>query len=68
MFTDPLFEIKLHLLNTVFLSGFQSSVGALKSTEQGSNLVNFMGLAGRVNTAVYKTEPIFTGLGHSELS
>ena len=28
MFTGPLFQIKLHLLNTVLLSGFQSSPGA----------------------------------------
>ena len=31
-------------------------------------LVNFMGLAGIVYTTVYKTEPIFTGLGHGKLS
>ena len=31
-------------------------------------LVNFMGLAGRVNTAVYKTKPIFSGLGNGKLS
>ena len=31
-------------------------------------LVNFMGLASIVNTTVYKTEPILTGLGHGELS
>ena len=28
-----LFKIKLHLLNTVLLNGFQISPGALKSTE-----------------------------------
>ena len=33
MFTGPLFEIKLHLLSTVLLSGFQSSPGAMKSTK-----------------------------------
>ena len=33
MFTGPLFQIKLHLLWAVLLSGFQSSTGALKSTE-----------------------------------
>ena len=33
MFTGPLFQIKLHLLSTVWLSGFQSSLEALKSTE-----------------------------------
>ena len=30
-------------------------------------LVKFTGLAGRVNTPVYRTEPIFTGLGHGKL-
>ena len=33
MFTSPLCQIKLHLLSAVSLSGFQSSLGALKSTE-----------------------------------
>ena len=33
MCTGPLFQIKLHLLSTVSLSGFQSSLGALKSTK-----------------------------------
>ena len=36
MFTGPLFQMKLHLLSTVLLSVFQSSMGALKSTNQGS--------------------------------
>ena len=31
-------------------------------------LANFMGLAGIVNTIVYKTDPIFTVLGHTKLS
>ena len=31
-------------------------------------LVNFTGLPGIVNVTVYKTEPIFTGLGHGKLS
>ena len=31
-------------------------------------LVNFSGLAGIVNTAVYKTEPIFAGLRYGKLS
>ena len=30
-------------------------------------LINFMGLVGIVNANVYKTEPIFTGLGHGKL-
>ena len=33
MFTGPLFQIILHFLSTDLLSGFQSSPGALKSTE-----------------------------------
>ena len=35
-FRGILFQINLHLLNTVLLIGFQSSLGALESTEQGS--------------------------------
>ena len=31
-------------------------------------LVNFMGLMGIANVTVYKTRPIFTGLGHVKLS
>ena len=31
-------------------------------------LVNFTGLAGKVNVTVYKTGPILTSLGHGELS
>ena len=31
-------------------------------------LVNFKGLAGIINATVYKTEPIFTSLGHGKLS
>ena len=31
-------------------------------------LMNFTGLVGTVNTTVYKTEPILTGLGHGKLS
>ena len=38
MFTGPLIQIKLHLLSTVILIGFQNSPGALKSTEQGSTV------------------------------
>ena len=30
--------------------------------------VNFMGQAGITNATVYKTKPIFTGLGHGKLS
>ena len=31
-------------------------------------LVNFTGLVGLLNATVYKTEPIFTGLGHGKFS
>ena len=31
-------------------------------------LVNFMGLVGKINTTVYKTEPILSGLRHVKLS
>ena len=31
-------------------------------------LINLTGLAGIVNATVYKTGPIFTGLGHGKLS
>ena len=30
------------------------------------HLVNFMGLAGKVNATVYMTKPIFKDLGHSK--
>ena len=63
MFRDVLFQIKLHLLSAVLLSAFQSSPVALKSTVR-QYLVNFKDLAGIVNTAVHKTEPISTGLRH----
>ena len=33
----------------------------------GQYLINFRDLAGIVNATVYKTEPIFTGLGHGKL-
>ena len=36
MFTRNLFQMQLHLLSTNSLSWFQSSSGALKSTEKGS--------------------------------
>ena len=36
LITGLFFHIKLHLLNTVTFSGFQSSPGALKATELGS--------------------------------
>ena len=32
-FTSPVFEIKLRLPSTVLISGFQISLGALKSTD-----------------------------------
>ena len=65
MFTSLLFETKLYSLSIVLFHGFQSSLGALKSTEI---LVNSMGLVGIVNAAVYDTETIFTCLRHGKLS
>ena len=38
MFTERLFQIELHLLGMVLLSGFQSSMEASKFTEIGSKL------------------------------
>ena len=52
MFTGPLFQVKLHLLDIVLLSGFQSHWVR-------QYLVCFMGLVGRVSTKLYKTKPIF---------
>ena len=57
MFTCLLFQIKLHLISSVLLGGFQSS--------QCSE-VTFTGLAGTVNATIYNTEPIFTGLWHGK--
>ena len=61
MFTGLLFHIKL--LSSVLLKGFQS----FKIYQLRQYLVNFMGLAGVVHATVYKTEQIFTGLGHGKL-
>ena len=65
MFRDVLFQIKLHLLSAVLLSVFQS-ISKLPSSFEihgvRQYLVNFKDLAGMVKTAVYKTEPISTGL------
>ena len=52
---NVLFQIKLHLLNTALLPGSFEIHWVRKY------LVNFMGLAGIVNSNVYKTKPIFTG-------
>ena len=67
MFTGRLFEIKVHLLSTVSRSGFQGSRN-FEIHRVRQYLGNFTGLAGRVNANVYKTESIFTGLGHGKLS
>ena len=63
MFTDPFFQIKLHLNRTVLLL----LPGSFEIHWVRQYLVDLMGLAGIVNTTVYKTEPIFTGLWHSKL-
>ena len=57
----------LHLLSTVLVNGFQSPQQLWNPM---SKIVpgKFMGLAGIVNTTDYKTEPIFTVLGHGKLS
>ena len=62
MFTGPLFQMKLHLLSTTLLSGFQIVPGV------GQYLINFKGLVGIVSSSIYKTESIFTGLWHGNLS
>ena len=49
MFTDPLSQIKLNVLSTVLLSGFQSS----------------QELASTVYITVYQTEQISKGLVHN---
>ena len=64
---SPLFQIKLHLLNTVLLSGFQSSPN-FEIHWVRQYLLNFMALASMISANVYKTEPIFTGLGTDKLS
>ena len=52
---------KLHLLSTVLL------LGSFEIHWVRQYQVNFMGQASIVNTTVYKTEPIFTGLRHGKL-
>ena len=66
MFTGRLFEIKLHLLNIVFRSGFQSFRN-FEIHRVRQYLENFTGLAGIINANVYKTESIFTGIRHGKL-
>ena len=71
MFTAHLFEIKLHLLSTVlsYSVDFKAPGEPWNPLSKAvPDLVNFPGLVGIVNAAVYKTEPIFTGLGHGKLS
>ena len=59
--------IKKHTFTSYCLSEFQSSRGALRSIViwVRQSLVNFTGLAGIVNTTVYKTRPIFIALKHA---
>ena len=66
IFTGPLFEIKLHLLNTANL-WISKLPGSFEIHWLRQCLVNFSGLAGIINATSHKTEPIFTGLGHSKL-
>ena len=51
-----LFQIKIHLICTVLLSGFQSCSGSFEIHWVRQCLVNVTDLAGIVNTAVYNTE------------
>ena len=64
MFTCSLFEIKLPLLGTALLSGLQTPPLHWNPL---SKAVNFTGMVVMINATVYKTDPIFTGLGHGQL-
>ena len=55
MFTGPLLQIKL-------------LPGSFEIHWVKQYLVNVTSPVGVVNATVYKTEPIFTGLGHGKLS
>ena len=54
--------------NTVLRSGFQKLPGSFEINTVRQYPVNFSGLADIVNSAVYKTEQISTGLGHGKLT
>ena len=67
MFICLLFQVKLHLLYTVRPSRFQSSqkceIHWVKRCK-----IHYMGLAGKLNVTLFKTEPLFIRLDHSKLS
>ena len=67
MFTGSTVKIK-YIYQVLSKGGFQCSPGSFEIHWVRQYLINFMGLVGRVNTTVYKTEPIFTGHGHGKLS
>ena len=58
------FQIKLHILSTALLSGFQRS---FKIYWARKYLANVAVQAGKINANVYKTELFFTSLGHGKL-
>ena len=61
MFTGSSFKIN-YIYQVLLKGGFQSSPGCFEIHWVRHYLINLMGLVGIVNTTVYKTEPIFTGL------
>ena len=68
MSTNPLFQIKLHLTKYCLTKWISKLPGSFEIHRVRQYLVNFTGPAGIVNATVYKTKPIFTGLGHGKLS
>ena len=68
IFTDPLYQTKLHLNEWHCLTQWISKTPEIFEIHWARKYrVNLTGLEGIVNTIVYKTEPIFTGLGHGKL-
>ena len=62
-FHTPLVQIKLHLLSTVLLSGFQSSP-ELWNPLSKAVLGKFHGSGGHSKCNCYKTDPIFTDMAN----
>ena len=65
MFTGPLFQIKLHLLQVLSYSVVSTLLRSFEIQSVRQYVENTMGLVGILNTTVYKTEPIF---GQGKLS
>ena len=63
MFTGPLFEIKLY---KYCLTQWISKLHWIQWLRQ--SLVNMTGVAGILSATFYKTESVFTGLGHGKLA